>query len=91
MLRVFQKLQEPKLNQKVAAGILEQRGHEITIVGDGQLAVDAVKKEQFDLVLMDIQMPVLDGIAATAAIRDSDRDTKTHLPIIAMTANAMQA
>ncbi len=78
------------MNQRVARGFLEQRGHQVSVVGDGQQALDTLRTEQFDLVLMDIQMPVLDGFAATAAIRDGEQRTSRHLPIIAMTANAMK-
>jgi CheY-like chemotaxis protein len=77
------------VNRKVAVGLLEQRGHRVTAVENGQLAVDAVSREPFDVVLMDVQMPVLDGFAATAAIRKFEAG-RGHLPIIAMTAHAMK-
>jgi PAS domain S-box-containing protein len=78
------------VNQRVARGFLEQRGHQVEVVGDGQQALDILRTEEFDLVLMDVQMPVLDGFSATAAIRDGEQGTSRHLPIIAMTANAMK-
>ena len=78
------------INQLVAIGFLERRGHQVMVVGDGQLALDAIEREDFDAVLMDVQMPHLDGFAATAAIRRREVGTGRHLPIIAMTANAMK-
>lgn len=78
------------VNRKVAVNLLEKRGHVVTAVENGQLAVDAVRAGRFDLVLMDVQMPVLDGFAATAAIRQLEAHSGGHLPIIAMTAHAMK-
>jgi CheY-like chemotaxis protein len=78
------------VNRKVAVSLLEKRGHRVTAVEDGQLAVDQLRRQPFDLVLMDVQMPVLDGFAATAAIREMQAPSGKHTPIIAMTAHAMQ-
>ena len=78
------------VNQRVAIGFLQKHGHQVVVVEDGQQAVDAVAREPFDLVLMDVQMPIIDGFAATAAIRRSEAGTGRHMPIIAMTANAMK-
>lgn len=77
------------VNQRVAMGFLERRGHQVVVAQNGQQAVEAAAREPFDLVLMDVQMPVMDGFAATAAIRRSELGSDRHLPIIAMTANAM--
>jgi PAS domain S-box-containing protein len=77
------------VNQRVARAMLERLGYEVLVVADGRAAVDAAAKGGFDLVLMDCQMPVLDGYAATRAIRQSEGGSGRHLPIVAMTANAM--
>jgi CheY-like chemotaxis protein len=77
------------VNQRVAAGILNKRGHTVVVVGDGAQAVAALENQRFDVVLMDVQMPVMDGVEATAAIRERERIRGGHLPIIAMTAHAM--
>ena len=78
------------VNQKLAVRTLEKRGHTVVVVGDGREAIAALDRESFDLVLMDVQMPEMDGLAATAAIREKEKDTGAHIPIIAMTAHAMK-
>jgi signal transduction histidine kinase/DNA-binding response OmpR family regulator len=78
------------VNQKLAIRILEKQGHTVEVVDNGQAALDAIAAQSFDLVLMDVQMPVMDGLEATAAIREQERITSTHIPIIAMTAHAMK-
>ena len=78
------------VNQKVAASLLTKRGHLVTVVGNGQEAVEAVARSQFDVVLMDMQMPVMDGFAATAVIRNWERETGRTIAIIALTADVMQ-
>ena len=82
--------EDNRVNQMVAVRILEKQGHTVAVVGDGQAALTALAQEAFDLVLMDIQMPVLDGLEATAAIRAQEKTQGTHVPIIAMTAHAMR-
>ena len=77
------------VNQKVAEKMLERSGHGVTIAANGQEAVAAFARQHFDLVLMDIQMPVMDGFEATQAIRDLEKDSGRHTPIIALTAHAM--
>jgi CheY-like chemotaxis protein len=72
-------------NQRLVTRLLERRGYVVEAVGDGQAAVDATLDRHFDLVLMDCNMPGLDGYAATAQIRALERDRRT--PILAMTAN----
>jgi signal transduction histidine kinase/DNA-binding response OmpR family regulator len=78
------------VNRKLALKMLEKRGHKVTMAGNGIEAVAALKADTFDLVLMDIQMPEMDGFEATAAIRASERGTGKHQPIVALTAHAMK-
>jgi len=78
------------VNQRLAASLLERRGHRVTIVDNGLEAIDACARERFDVVLMDVQMPDIGGLEATAAIRLRERGATTHVPIIAMTAHAMK-
>jgi two-component system, sensor histidine kinase and response regulator len=76
-------------NQKLISILLERQGHEVTIVGNGYDALAALDTRQFDVVLMDVQMPTMDGLQAAAAIREKERSTGMHIPIIALTASAM--
>jgi CheY-like chemotaxis protein len=78
------------INRKLAARLLEKCGHSVTVAIDGVEAVAAVQEGEFDLVLMDVQMPNMDGLEATAAIRALERGTTRHIPIVAMTAHAMK-
>lgn len=78
------------VNQKLASLLLEKCGHEVHVVGDGKQAVEAWSAHEFDLILMDVQMPIMDGFEATAAIRAIQAETGRHTPIIAMTAHAMK-
>jgi two-component system sensor histidine kinase/response regulator len=77
------------VNQMVATRILEKQGYAVTVGGDGQAALATLAQESFDLVLMDVQMPVIDGLEVTATIRAQEKTPGTHVPIIAMTAHAM--
>jgi PAS domain S-box-containing protein len=78
------------ISQEVMTEMLTQRGWRVSVVEDGHAAVAGVALAEFDLVLMDIQMPRLDGLAATAAIRAEEEKTGRHVPIAALTAHAMQ-
>ena len=78
------------VNQKLARRLLEKLGHHVHLAENGEEAVTAVKTRHFDVVLMDLQMPVMGGLAATAVIRDWEQGRGTHIPVIAMTAHAMQ-
>ncbi len=78
------------VNQLVIGKWLTRKGWEVTIVTNGQEVLDIIEQQKFDLILMDIQMPKLDGITATKMIRKRERATGTHIPIIALTAHAME-
>ena len=78
------------VNQRMAVRSLEKRGHTVTVANDGVEALAAIRREHPDLVLMDVQMPLMDGFEATKAIREQERGTGVHLPIVAMTASAMK-
>ena len=78
------------VNQRVAAALLSTIGHRVTVCGNGREAVQHVEAGQFDLVLMDIQMPVLDGLAATAEIRALPDPSKACIPILAISANVRE-
>jgi PAS domain S-box-containing protein len=77
------------VNQLLASRILESQGHSVVVAPDGAQALSTLEKQNFDLVLMDAQMPVMDGFECTAAIRRLEQVTRAHIPIIAMTAHAM--
>jgi len=78
------------INQKLVARMLEKRGHTVVVADNGKEALEALEKEHFDLILMDVQMPEMNGFEATAAIREKEKKTGEHIPIIAMTAHAMK-
>jgi signal transduction histidine kinase/CheY-like chemotaxis protein len=83
------------VNQRLVQRMLEKEGHDVVVVGNGlevlnALKADALKDSAFDLILMDVQMPAMDGLEATRAIRESERGTSRHIPIIALTAHAMK-
>jgi PAS domain S-box-containing protein len=82
--------EDNRVNQRVALHLLEKHRHSTTVVGNGREALAAIEREHFDLVLMDIQMPEMDGLEATRAVRRAEATTGRHLPIIAMTAHAMK-
>ena len=78
------------VNQKLATRLLEREGHDVHVVQNGQEALEAIAIGQFDVVLMDVQMPEMDGIEATSVIRTIEAAKGGHLPIVAMTAHAMR-
>jgi CheY-like chemotaxis protein len=78
------------VNQRLAVRLLEKRGHTVRVAGNGHEALAALEQQSFDAVLMDVQMPELDGLEATAAVRAQERNTGRHVPIVAMTARAMK-
>ena len=78
------------INQKMAVHILEKHHHKVKVANNGLEAVSMHRKESFDLVLMDVQMPKMDGFQATESIRKLDKTAGTHTPIIALTAHAMK-
>jgi PAS domain S-box-containing protein len=78
------------VNQRLAVRLLEKRGHRVTVAGTGLEALRALEKEKFDLVLMDVQMPEMDGLEATAALREKEKGTGGHQAVVALTAHAMK-
>jgi CheY-like chemotaxis protein len=78
------------VNQKLAKAILSRRGHQVVLAGDGREALSAVESQDFDLILMDVQMPVMDGFEAVSRIREMEQQTREHIPIIALTAHALK-
>src|SRR5205807_6006689 len=78
------------VNQRLIVRLLEKRGHRSVLAGDGRQALEALKNENFDLVLMDVQMPHMGGVEATSAIRQTEGSSGCHIPIIALTANTMK-
>jgi CheY-like chemotaxis protein len=82
-------VEDNPVNGLVARRLLEKQNHTVRTATNGQQALEIIEKEKFDCVLMDLQMPILDGFEATAAIRNNERSRGGHLPIIALTAHAM--
>jgi PAS domain S-box-containing protein len=78
------------INQRVAVRILQKHGHRVEVASSGREALSALERSSFDMVLMDVQMPDMNGLEATAAIRDKEKLSGEHLPIIALTAGAME-
>ena len=78
------------VNQLVTSRVLEKRGHRVTVVSDGRAALEALKRGHFDLVLMDVQMPGMDGMQTTRSIRAQENGGR-RIPIVALTAHAMSS
>ncbi len=83
-------VEDNEINRRVAVGLIRSRGHQVVLAENGQEAVNALADQEFDVVLMDMQMPVMDGYEATAAIRQREHQTGGHIPIVAMTAEALK-
>jgi signal transduction histidine kinase/DNA-binding response OmpR family regulator/HPt (histidine-containing phosphotransfer) domain-containing protein len=85
-------VEDNAINQRLATRLLEKHGNTVTLANNGKEAVDILRTDyyEFDVVLMDIQMPIMDGFEATAKIREREQITKMHIPIVAMTAHAMK-
>jgi PAS domain S-box-containing protein len=81
--------EDNRVNQVLAVRLLEKRGHSVVLVETGKAVLEAWRNESFDMILMDVQMPELDGLQATATIREDEKTTGKHIPIVAMTAHAM--
>jgi CheY-like chemotaxis protein len=81
--------EDNEINQLVACGILEQAGHTVEVAQNGTEVLPLLEAKHFDVVLMDIQMPEMDGFQATAAIREREKQTGGYIPVIAMTAHAL--
>ncbi|HUT64287.1 MAG TPA: response regulator, partial [Anaerolineae bacterium] len=82
--------EDNEINQKVAVRILKKSGHNVVVVNNGKEALEKLESDVFDIVLMDIQMPEMDGFSTTFAIRSKEQKTGGHIPIIAMTAHALK-
>lgn len=83
--------EDSEANQQLALGVLHKWGHLLTIANNGQEAVDAFARGKYDVILMDVQMPLMDGVQATARIREIEQQqSRGHIPIVAMTAHAMK-
>ena len=82
--------EDNRINQVIATRMLEKLGHELVIADNGKVALSLLASQSFDLVLMDVQMPEMDGMETTKQIREDERLTQVHIPVIAMTAHAMK-
>jgi CheY-like chemotaxis protein/HPt (histidine-containing phosphotransfer) domain-containing protein/two-component sensor histidine kinase len=83
-------VEDNPVNQKVAETMLEKRGHRVFVASNGREALETLDKEHIDVILMDVQMPEMDGFEATELIRDREKGNGGHIPIVAMTAHAMK-
>jgi CheY-like chemotaxis protein len=83
-------VEDNTINKQLVVRLLQKAGHSVAVAENGEQALRAVADDHFDVVLMDVQMPVMDGFEATAAIRRNEQQSGRHLPIVALTAHAMQ-
>jgi CheY-like chemotaxis protein len=84
-------VEDNPINRTIVTRVLEKRGHRVTNAANGVEALQALETASFDLILMDVQMPEMDGLNATAAIRKTEAGTGRHIPIVALTAHASAA
>jgi signal transduction histidine kinase/ligand-binding sensor domain-containing protein/CheY-like chemotaxis protein len=82
-------VEDNEINQKLVVWLMKKHGHEVAVAYNGREALEILKSRGFDLILMDMQMPEMDGLTATRLIREKEKETGAHIPIIAMTANAL--
>ena len=82
--------EDNSVNQRLTTRLLEKRGHRVTVANNGQEVIAQLRLSSFDLVLMDVQMPLLDGLDATRMIREQERGSRVHQPIVALTAHAFK-
>ena len=78
--------EDNSVNQRILVRLLQKRGHTVAVAESGRRELTMLEQEPFDLVLMDVQMPEIDGLTVTTMIRQTEQQTDTHIPIIAMTA-----
>jgi len=90
MRRLILLAEDNPVNQRVAVGLLGRRGHQVVVVGNGRLALEALAQRRYDLLLMDMQMPELDGLSTVAEIRRREQASGRRLPVVAMTAHVMK-
>jgi CheY-like chemotaxis protein len=83
-------VEDGKANQILARGMLKKWGHQVVVAENGEQAIQKWRQGEFNVILMDVQMPVMDGIEATRRIREMEVRTNSHIPIVAMTAHAMK-
>lgn len=81
-------VEDALIHQKLATSLLQRQGHSVTVSTNGKEAVDLLESQRFDLVLMDVDMPVMDGLAATSAIRDRESKHGGHTAIVAVTSSS---
>ncbi len=82
-------VEDNAINQTLVANLLRRNGHQVTVANDGLESVNLTATKAFDIILMDVQMPVMDGLQATRKIRERERKSGGHTPVVALTANLL--